>query len=34
MSITEYFSGLAAILGSLVAVLGLCAGILRHRTRH
>lgn len=34
MSITEYFSGLAVILGSLAAVLGACAGILRRRTRH
>lgn len=34
MGIIEYFSGLAVILGSLVAVLGVCAGILRHRTRH
>ena len=34
MSITEYFSGLAVILGSLAAVLGLCAGILRRAARH
>lgn len=34
MSITEYFSGLAVILGSLAAVLGLCAGILRRGARH
>ena len=34
MSITEYFSGLAIILGSLAVVLGLCAGILRRGARH
>jgi hypothetical protein len=34
MTITDYLAGLAIILGSLVGVLGLCAGILRHRASH
>ncbi|MDQ0679757.1 hypothetical protein QFZ30_003139 [Arthrobacter pascens] len=34
MTIFEYLSGLAIILGSLAAVLGLSAGIVRYRSRH
>jgi hypothetical protein len=34
MTIFEYLSGLAIILGSLTAVLGLSAGIVRYRSDH
>lgn len=32
MTITEYISGLAIMLGPLVAVLGIAAGVIRYRS--
>ena len=32
MTISEYLSGLGIMSGSLVAVLGVAAGIVRHRS--
>jgi hypothetical protein len=34
MTITEYLSGLGIMFGSLVAVLGVAAGIVRRRSSH
>jgi len=34
MTILEYISGLAIILGSLVGIMGLSAAVIRHRQRH
>jgi hypothetical protein len=34
MTILEYISGLAIILGSLVGVMGLTAAVMRHRRSH
>lgn len=34
MTIIEYFSGLAIMLGSLAAMLGLLAGVVRYRSGH